>query len=92
MFFRKKIGIDLGTANTLVYVAGEGIVLNEPTVVAYSLEDLPAGRTGKRILAVGDVAHFFGPPAHHSITTVKCGVFCALERWACWRTSFCLSQ
>lgn len=49
MFFRKKIGIDLGTANTLVYVAGEGIVLNEPTVVAYSLED-------KRILAVGDDA------------------------------------
>ncbi len=49
MFFRKKIGIDLGTANTLVYVAGEGIVLNEPTVVAYSLED-------KRILAVGEDA------------------------------------
>ncbi len=49
MFFRKKVGIDLGTANTLVYVAGEGIVLNEPTVVAYSLED-------KRILAVGDDA------------------------------------
>lgn len=57
MFFRKKIGIDLGTANTLVYVAGEGIVLNEPTVVAYSLEDLPSsGRYGKRILAVGDDA------------------------------------
>ena len=49
MFFRKKIGLDLGTANTLVYVAGEGIVLNEPTVVAYSLED-------KKILAVGDDA------------------------------------
>ena len=49
MFFRKKVGIDLGTANTLVYVAGVGIVLNEPTVVAYSLED-------KRILAVGDDA------------------------------------
>lgn len=49
MFFRKKIGIDLGTANTLVYVGGEGIVLNEPTVVAYSLED-------RRILAVGDDA------------------------------------
>ncbi len=49
MFFRKKVGIDLGTANTLVYVAGEGIVLNEPTVVAYSLED-------KRILAVGEEA------------------------------------
>ncbi len=49
MFFRKKVGIDLGTANTLVYVAKEGIVLNEPTVVAYSLED-------KRILAVGEEA------------------------------------
>ncbi|MFN4212842.1 MAG: rod shape-determining protein [Microgenomates group bacterium] len=49
MIFRKKIGIDLGTANTLVYLGGQGIVLNEPTVVAYSLED-------KRILAVGDDA------------------------------------
>ena len=56
MFFRKKIGIDLGTANTLVYVAGEGIVLNEPTVVAYSLEDLPGRQAGKKILAVGDDA------------------------------------
>ena len=49
MFWRKKVGIDLGTANTLVYVEKEGIVLNEPTVVAYSLEN-------KRILAVGDDA------------------------------------
>jgi len=56
MFFRKKIGIDLGTANTLVYVAGQGIVLNEPTVVAYSLEDLPGRQAGKRILAVGEDA------------------------------------
>ncbi len=49
MFFRQKVGIDLGTANTLVYIAGKGIVLNEPTVVAYSLEN-------NRILAVGDDA------------------------------------
>lgn len=49
MSFHKKIAIDLGTANTLVYVAGKGIVLNEPTVVAYSLEN-------KKILAVGDDA------------------------------------
>lgn len=49
MFFRKKIGIDLGTANTLVYVEKQGIVLNEPTVVAYSVGD-------KRVLAVGDDA------------------------------------
>ena len=37
--FSKRIGIDLGTANTLVYLAGEGIVLNEPTVVAVTAED-----------------------------------------------------
>ena len=44
--FIKKIGIDLGTANTLVYVPGQGIVLNEPSVVAVSLPE-------NRILAVG---------------------------------------
>lgn len=49
MFFRKKVGIDLGTANTLVYLEGKGIVLNEPTVVAYSLEN-------QQILAVGEEA------------------------------------
>lgn len=49
MILRKKVGIDLGTANTLVYLANAGVVLNEPTVVAYSLED-------RRILAVGDDA------------------------------------
>jgi len=56
MFFRKKIGIDLGTANTLVYIKSEGIVLNEPTVVAYSLEDMYNLKKGKKILAVGDDA------------------------------------
>lgn len=49
MMFGRKVGIDLGTANTLVYVEKQGIVLNEPTVVAYSLES-------KQILAVGDEA------------------------------------
>lgn len=43
---KKKLGIDLGTANTLVFVPGKGVVLNEPSVVAIS-ED------GKQILAVG---------------------------------------
>ena len=33
-FFSKKIGIDLGTANTLVYAKGKGIVVNEPSIVA----------------------------------------------------------
>ncbi len=42
----RKLGIDLGTANTLVYIPGRGIVLNEPSVVAVSERD-------NRILAVG---------------------------------------
>jgi rod shape-determining protein MreB len=47
--FVKRLGIDLGTANSLVYKAGEGIVLNEPTVVAVSLRD-------RKVLAVGHEA------------------------------------
>ena len=46
---RKNIAIDLGTANTLVWVAGEGIVVNEPTVVAISSED-------NKVVAVGEEA------------------------------------
>lgn len=45
-FFGKKLGIDLGTANTLVFMPGKGIVLNEPSVVAVSEQD-------NKILAVG---------------------------------------
>lgn len=45
----KRVGIDLGTANTLVYLAGEGIVLNEPTVVAVTAEE-------NRVVAVGKEA------------------------------------
>lgn len=37
--FSKKLGIDLGTANTLVYLPGKGIVLNEPSVVAVSEQE-----------------------------------------------------
>lgn len=47
--FSKRIGIDLGTANSLVYLAGSGIVLNEPSVVAVSTID-------NRVLAVGNEA------------------------------------
>lgn len=47
--FFKKLGIDLGTANTLVYVPGKGVVLVEPSVVAIS-------ETGNKILAVGQAA------------------------------------
>jgi rod shape-determining protein MreB len=38
-FFSPDMAIDLGTANTLVYVRGKGIVLNEPSVVAYHIRD-----------------------------------------------------
>ncbi len=48
-FFSKKLGIDLGTANTLVFVPGKGVVLNEPSVVA-------VGAESNRILAVGSEA------------------------------------
>jgi len=49
--FSYDISIDLGTANTLVYVRGEGIVLNEPSVVAIRQEAGP--NSAKRIAAVG---------------------------------------
>ncbi len=45
----KKLGIDLGTANSVVWEAGKGIVLNEPTIVAVGIED-------RKILAVGNEA------------------------------------
>jgi rod shape-determining protein MreB len=47
--FSKDIGIDLGTANTLVYVKGKGIVINEPSVVALNIKT-------KQILAIGNDA------------------------------------
>jgi rod shape-determining protein MreB len=49
--FSSDMAIDLGTANTLVYVKGKGIVLNEPSVVAFAIKD---GK--KEVLAVGEDA------------------------------------
>lgn len=48
-YFSHDIGIDLGTANTLVYVKGRGIVINEPSVVALNTKT-------KQILAIGEDA------------------------------------
>ncbi len=57
-YFRKylsnDLAIDLGTANTLIYVRGKGIVLNEPSVVAIRQEGGPSGK--KTISAVGKEA------------------------------------
>lgn len=62
--FSKDVGIDLGTANTLVYVKEKGIVINEPSVVAINLKT-------DEILAVGDAARkMIGKtPAH--ITAIR---------------------
>jgi rod shape-determining protein MreB and related proteins len=52
-YFSNDLSIDLGTANTLIYVRGSGIVLNEPSVVAIREEP---SRGGKKIEAVGTEA------------------------------------
>lgn len=61
--FSKDIGIDLGTANTLVYVKGKGIVINEPSVVAVNK------KTGQ-ILAIGNEAKkMVGKTPTHIVAT-----------------------
>ena len=60
MFFSKNdVGIDLGTANTLIYIKNKGIVVNEPSVIAMD-------RNQKRVLSVGnDAKAMLGKaPAH----------------------------
>ena len=75
--FAKDMAIDLGTANTLVYVKGEGVVLNEPSVVAKIDED---GKT--KVLAVGDEAkQMLGrtPGKIEAIRPMKDGVIADFE-------------
>jgi rod shape-determining protein MreB len=51
--FGKRLGIDLGTANSLVYLVGQGVVLNEPTVVAVTVDDgavVAVGNEAKQML------------------------------------------
>ena len=64
--FSNDMAIDLGTANTLVYVKGEGIVLNEPSVVAI-IED----RGKKSVLAVGDEAKTMLGRTPGNITAIR---------------------
>lgn len=62
-FFTTDIGIDLGTANTLVYVRGRGIVVNEPSIVAVNK------KTG-RVLAIGSQAQkMIGRTPAHIVAT-----------------------
>ncbi len=101
-FFTPKLGIDLGTANTLVFVPGKGIVLNEPSVVAVSLED-------NKILAVGDEAKKMvgktpdeirayrpmkdGVIADYRVTEAMLRYFIgkALGRWSIWKPEVLVS-
>jgi len=63
MIFQRDVGIDLGTANTLVYVRGKGIIINEPSVVAIN------NKTGQ-LLAVGEEARkMVGKTPAHIIAT-----------------------
>ncbi|MBQ8871202.1 MAG: rod shape-determining protein, partial [Bacilli bacterium] len=73
--FSKDIGIDLGTANVLIYVKKEGVVLNEPSVVALSSET-------RKILAVGSEAkEMLGrtPVKINAIKPMKEGVIADFE-------------
>jgi rod shape-determining protein MreB len=67
-YFSNDVSIDLGTANTLIYVRGKGMVLNEPSVVA--VRDEPS-RGGKTIVAVGaEAKNMLGRTPGH-ITAVR---------------------
>jgi len=73
-FFSRDIAIDLGTANTLIYVRGEGIVLDEPSVVAIYEGN---GKKNRRVLAVGgDAKRMLGrtPGSIRAIRPLKDGV------------------
>lgn len=63
-FFSTDVAMDLGTANTLIYVKGRGIVLNEPSIVAFD-------RNTKRILALGNEAKEMQGREHREIRVAR---------------------
>ncbi len=74
-WFRQEIGIDLGTANTLIYVNEQGIVLREPSVVAF--DDLT-----NNVLAVGEAARAMigrTPKGVRATRPLRDGVICDLQ-------------
>lgn len=101
-FWSKKLGIDLGTTNVLVFVPGKGIVLNEPSVVAVSVDD-------NKILAVGNSAKEMigktpdnivayrpmkdGVIADYRVTEAMLKYFItkALGRWNIWKPDVLIS-
>ena len=77
-YFSNDLAIDLGTANTLIYMRGKGIVLDEPSVVAIRTEGGPNAR--KTIQAVGHAAKQMLGKTPGNITAIrpmKAGVIAA---------------
>jgi rod shape-determining protein MreB len=68
-YFSNDLAIDLGTANTLIYVRGKGIVLDEPSVVAIRMEGGPNAK--KTIQAVGQSAKDMLGKAPGAITVIR---------------------
>lgn len=62
-FMYTDIAMDLGTANTLIYARGQGIVLNEPSIVALNLQNIP--------VATGHEARLMHEKTHSKIRTVR---------------------
>ena len=101
-FFTKKIGIDLGTANTLVFLPGKGVVLNEPSVVAVSEQDNKilaigvdaksmVGRTPDSIIAYRPMKN--GVIADYRVTEAMLKYFInkALGKWNMWKPDVMIS-
>lgn len=62
--FSTDVAIDLGTANTLIYIRGRGIVLNEPSIVAVD-------RVSRKILAIGHEAQQMDGRTHKDLETIR---------------------
>ena len=63
-FFSNDVAIDLGTANTLIWMRGKNIVLNEPSIVAFD-------RTSKHIIAIGHEALSMVGKTHKDIKIIS---------------------
>ncbi|MBC8044602.1 MAG: rod shape-determining protein [Rhizobacter sp.] len=63
-FLSRDVAIDLGTANTLIFIRGKGIVLNEPSIVALD-------RNSRKVVAIGSEARQMHEKTHRDIITVK---------------------
>lgn len=101
-FLGRKLGIDLGTANTLVYLPGRGVVLNEPSVVAVSEQDGKIlavgaeakemiGRTPESIIAYRPMKD--GVIADYKVTEVMLRYYMgkALGKWNIWKPEVMVS-